>query len=148
MRLKLRAFAFLVISLLLSGRVLAHHSFAAVFDGRQTTDIEGVVTEFNFVNPHTTMALEVASADGSLRTRIVEFDGELNLINAGWTRETIQVGERVRVHGNPQRDGGDRVWFLSLTREDGSELMRPMLERQKALEEQRRQRVRERSQSQ
>lgn len=147
MRLKLKYLMLVAFGLSIGGRALAHHSFAAVFDGSQTTDVDGVVTEFNFVNPHATMALAVANADGGSRMRIVEFDGQLNLINAGWTGETIRVGERVRVHGNPERNGGDRVWFLRLTREDGSELVRPVLERRDALEEQRRQRVRQRSQS-
>jgi len=146
MRLKLRNLLFMALTLSAGGRALAHHSFGGVFDGSQTTDVEGVVTEFHFVNPHATMALAVADADGGTRTRIVEFDGELNLINAGWTAETIRVGERVRVHGNPERNGGDRVWFLSLTREDGSELVRPILDRINALEEQRRQRARQRAQ--
>ena len=84
------------------------------------------------------MELEVTIAAGSTRTRTVEFDGQLNLINDGWTNETIHAGERVTVPGNPQRNGSDRVWFLGLTREGGSELVRPMLERQNALEEQRR----------
>jgi len=138
----------LIVPVVLSGqpRALAHHSFAAVFDGSQTTSVEGVVTEFLFVNPHATMGLEVTDADGTRHTRIVEFDGELNLINGGWNGDTIRVGERVTVHGNPERSGGDRIWFLSLTREDGSELVRPMTERLNSIEEARRRRAEQRRQ--
>ncbi len=129
-----------------AGAVFAHHSFAAVFDGSQTVDVAGVVTEFRFVNPHATLSLEVAEEGGSSVTRVVEFDGELNLINGGWTADSIRVGERVVVHGNPARSGDGRIWFLSLTREDGSQLVRPMLERLNAVEEARRLRAEQRRQ--
>lgn len=125
-------------SLAVSAAAVAHHSFAAVFDGSREIDVTGIVTEFRFVNPHATMSMEVIDADGASRTLIVEFDGQLNLVHSGWTEETIGAGERVTVHGNPARSGGERIWFLGLTREDGSQLIRPALERLDAIEEQRR----------
>lgn len=133
-------------SLLVCAAAVAHHSFAAVFDGSREIDVTGIVTEFRFVNPHSTMSMQVTDADGASRTLIVEFDGQLNLVHGGWTDATIGAGERVTVHGNPARSGDDRIWFLSLTREDGSQLTRPALERLDAIEEQRRQRARRRDQ--
>lgn len=119
---------------------LAHHSFAAVFDGSRTMDVEGVVKEFRLVNPHAMMTLEVTDQDGQTALKMVEFDGRLNLTVGGWTEDTIRVGEHVVVHGNPARSDGDRLWFLKLTHEDGTELVRPVLARFNAIDEQRRQR--------
>lgn len=124
----------------------AHHSFGGVFDGSRTVDVEGVVREFRLVNPHAEMTLEVANAAGGKELRTVEFDGRLNLTVGGWTPETIKAGERVKVHGNPARSGDGRVWFLSLTRADGSELVRPFNARTNAIDEQRRQRAQQRAQ--
>ena len=125
----------------------AHHSFAAVFDGNRTVDVAGVVREFRLVNPHAEMILEVEDAAGETDVWTVEFDGLLNLTTAHWTPDTIKAGERVTVHGNPARSDDGRIWFLSLTRADGSELRRPALDRVDAIEAQRRQRALERTQS-
>ena len=125
---------------------LAHHSFNGVFDASRTIDVKGVVREFRLVNPHAEMTLEVMNDSGGKDLRTVEFDGRLNLTVAGWTPETIRPGERVTVHGNPARSGDGRIWFLSLTRADGSELVRPVNARTKAIDEQRRQRALQRAQ--
>jgi hypothetical protein len=124
----------------------AHHSFAAVFDGRRTVDVEGVVREFRLVNPHAEMTLEVTNAEGGKELRTVEFDGRLNLTNGGWTPDIIKAGEHVTVHGNPAHHDGDRIWFLSLTRADGTQLMRPSTEKLNAIDELRRQRAQQRTQ--
>ena len=124
----------------------AHHSFVAVFDGSRTVDVEGVVREFRLVNPHAEMTLEVSNAEGSRQLRTVEFDGRLNLETGGWTPDIIKAGERVTVHGNPSRSGDGRIWFLSLKRADGTELVRPFNARINAVEQQRRLRAKHRAQ--
>jgi Family of unknown function (DUF6152) len=125
-----------------------HHSFEGVFDGSRTVDVEGVVKEFRLVNPHAMMTLEVANDQGRKELRTIEFDGLLNLTVGGWTSETIRPGERVMVHGNPARSGNGRVWFLSLTRADGTKLERPFNARTNAIDEQRRQRARQQDRQQ
>ena len=132
--------------LAVSTAAVAHHSFAAVFDGDREIDVTGVVMEFRLVNPHSTMSLQVTDGDAAGTTLIVEFDGQLNLIHGGWTADTIRPGERVTVHGNPAHSIRDRIWFLSLTREDGSQLTRYSLDRLDAIEEQRRLRRQQRDQ--
>jgi hypothetical protein len=86
------------------------------------------------------LTLEVTDAAGGKELRKVEFDGRLNLTVGGWAPDTIKIGERVTVHGNPARSGDGRVWFLSLTRADGSKLVRPANARFDAIDAQRRQR--------
>jgi Family of unknown function (DUF6152) len=122
----------------------AHHSFEGVYDGSRTVDVEGVVKAFRLVNPHATMTLEVTNDKGRKELRTVEFDGRLNLTVGGWTPEIIRPGEHVTVHGNPARAGNGRVWFLSLTRADGTKLIRPFNARTNAIDEQRRQRAQQR----
>jgi hypothetical protein len=123
---------------------LAHHSFSAVFDGSKTIEVEGVVREFRLVNPHAELTLEVTNTAGGKVLRTVEFDGRLNLTNGGWTPDTIKAGEHVTVHGNPAHHDGDRIWFVSLTRADGTQLLRPGAERRNAIDELRRQRAQQR----
>lgn len=136
----------IAIAQILAPMALAHHSFAAVFDGARTVDVEGIVREFKFVNPHAELTLEVTNARGSKELTTVEFDGRLNLTNWDWTPDTIKPGEHVTIHGNPARSGDGRIWFLSLKRPDGTELVRPAVERLNAIEEERRRRAQQRSQ--
>jgi hypothetical protein len=125
----------------------AHHSFAAVYDGSRTVTLDGTITEFHFVNPHALATVEVADAKGAVQRWTVEFDGRLNLTNAGWRETTIQTGTRVKISGSPERNGGQRIFFSKLVRADGTELLRPAIDRVSAIEEERRQRAAQRAAS-
>jgi hypothetical protein len=122
----------------------AHHAFAPVYDGSRTVTVAGVVTSFRLVNPHAQMAVDVRDASGKVTSWEVEFDGRLNLTNGGWNDESVKVGERISVTGNPTHTASPRMFFLSLQREDGSSLRRPALDRIQSLEQQRRQRIEQR----
>ena len=126
--------------LLLTSTAHSHHAFAPLYDGSHTVTVKGVVTEFRLVNPHSTLTLESTDSHGNSTIWTVDFDGRVNLIVGGWTDDTIVVGERVTVIGNPARSGTEKMFFVRLLRADGSELLRPVLERFNAIDEQRRQR--------
>ena len=141
-----RAFL-LIISFQLLGAAVssAHHSFSAVYDGSKQTTVMGVVTQFRFVNPHAMMYLTANDASGRVEKWVVEFDGRLNLSNAGWTENSIKSGEKVTVTGNPSHNEPNRIFFLKLVHADGAELVRGA-QRLKDIEEDRRQRARQREQ--
>ena len=91
-----RVFLF-VLALLVLNRAPAgsHHAFSPVYDAKKTITVDGVVTEFRFVNPHAMMLLEVKDKAGKVVTWNVEFAGRLNLEESGWTATSIKPGERV-----------------------------------------------------
>jgi len=125
---------------------VAHHSFAAVYDGSKTVTLDGTVKEFKFVNPHALAVIDVADDRGAVQQWTVEFDGRLNLTNVGWTEATIRPGERVKISGNPERTGGQRIFFSKVVRADGTELARGG-DRLNAIEEDRRLRAAQRAAS-
>ena len=125
----------------------AHHSFAAVYDSKRMISATGVVTSFRLVNPHAMLTLDVTDEAGKVVQWTVELDGRLNLTVHGWTPETIRVGERVTISGNPSHTGSPRMAFMMLQREDGSQLMRPGVERFISLEQERQQRAQQRPQA-
>lgn len=127
-------------SLLCMNVASAHHAFAPVYDGSRTVTVAGVVTAFRLVNPHAQMSVDVTDDAGKVVTWNVEFDGRLNLTNGGWSDDTIAIGERLTVTGNPTHTGSSRMFFVRLQRADGTALLRPAIARFQALEEQRRQR--------
>jgi len=143
----LRALMLLVPALAITASAAtAHHAFAPVYDAQRTVTVQGVVTEFRFINPHALMSLDVTDQAGKLVKWTVEFDGVLNLSEGGWTDRTIVVGDRLTVSGNPTHANSPRMFFRKFVRADGTEVVRHQDSQGTAIDEQRRQRARERSQ--
>lgn len=125
----------------------AHHAFSPVYDAKRTIVVDGVVKQFRFVNPHAMLLMDVTDPKtGKVVTWNVEFAGRLNLEEAGWTVESIKVGEHVKVTGNPAWKSDQRMAFVKLVRADGTTLEPGSAQRQSAIEEERRQRAQQRSQ--
>lgn len=126
--------------------ISAHHAFSPVYDAKRTITVDGVVTQFRFVNPHAMMLMEVKDKTGKVATWNIEFAGRLNLEEAGWNAQTIKPGERVKVTGNPAWESSQRMAFVKLLRADGTTLEPGRAQRLSAIEEERRQRAQQRSQ--
>ena len=141
----MRSLLITALLLLVVTSTFSHHSFSAVYDGTKQTTVTGVVSQFRFVNPHAMMSLNATDAAGKVTKWVVEFDGRLNLSNFGWTENSIKSGEHVTVTGNPSHTEPNRIFFLKLVRSDGSELVRGA-QRLNAIEEDRRERARQRDQ--
>ena len=141
------SFVFLLLAVMLRVTTSsAHHAFAPVYDGKRLITVEGIVTQFRFVNPHAMMFMDVTDKDGKVVKWVVEFDGNLNLSEKGWTADSIKAHERVTVTGNPTHTGSQRMFFTRLVRPDGTELLREDRQRLKGIEEERRQRALQRNQ--
>ena len=142
----LRASLFVIPTLMLSVAVASsHHAFSPVYDEKRTITVAGVVTQFKFVNPHAMMFMDSTDESGKVVKWVVEFAGNLNLSEVGWTADSIKSGERVTVTGNPTHTGSQRMFFRKLVRADGTELLPAAAQRLSAIEEERRQRARQRN---
>jgi hypothetical protein len=127
----------------------SHHAFSPVYDAKRTIVVDGVVTQFRFVNPHAMMLMDVTDKKtGKVVKWNVEFAGRLNLEEAGWNAESIKPGEHVKVTGNPTWKGSQRMAFVKLVRTDGTTLEPGRAQRVSAIEEERRQRAKQRTQQQ
>jgi len=141
-----RALAALVIALAAPAvGASAHHAFAPVYDAQRIVTVQGVVTEFRFINPHSMMSIDVTDEAGKVVKWTVEFDGVLNLTEGGWTERTIVEGERLTVSGNPTHSNSTRMFFRRLMRADGTEVMRHQDTRGATIDEQRRARTRQKT---
>ena len=93
---------------LLSSVAVGHHAYDANYT-RDVGSIEGVVIDVFWANPHVQYYLEVSGDDGTKQVWIVESDN-LNVMGRdGWTSETLQVGDRIRVSGRLGREGRPRL---------------------------------------
>lgn len=98
-------FVAVALALLVPAAAQAHHSFAAFFDSEKIISIKGKVTQFRFTNPHGTIALAVAGADGKTREWRIETNAPVVLMRRGWTRTSLKAGDELTVEGWPSRDG-------------------------------------------
>ena len=84
---------------------LAHHSFAAEFDADKPLTLTGVVTKVEWQNPHTYFYIDVTDAVGKVVNWALEMGSPNGLMNQGWTRNTLKVGDVVTVDGSLARSG-------------------------------------------
>ncbi|MXO58011.1 hypothetical protein GRI89_00430 [Altererythrobacter salegens] len=98
----------------------AHHSFAMFDSGRPVT-LTGTVKEFRWVNPHSAIFVQVDGSTDPDKLWAVELTSPSNLRRQGWTRTSLQPGDRVSVEIAPLRDGKHGGGFRSLTKLDTGE---------------------------
>jgi hypothetical protein len=82
----------------------AHHSFAQ-FDTTQKVELVGTVKEFDWTNPHTWIHLMVANDKGEIEEWAVELAGVVTLRREGWSGDSVNVGDKIKVTINPRKDG-------------------------------------------
>ena len=56
-----------------AGRVFAHHSFTAAYESGKRIEVEGVVKEFVWRNPHSFVRVDVTTKDGKTETWSLEW---------------------------------------------------------------------------
>ena len=98
----------------------AHHSFAAEFDAAKPFKLTGAVTKIEWQNPHAWLHMDVVDSETKKVTNwAVELDSPNALMRAGWTRNTLKVGDEVTVEGAQAKDGTNvgnaRVVVLAAT---------------------------------
>jgi hypothetical protein len=101
---------------------LAHHSVSAWFDTTATTEIEGVVTDFRWQNPHVVFTLRVPGERGETLWEI-ETLSISGISRWGITRDLVNVGDRLRVAGNPARRGANNIFVRNILLPTGREIV-------------------------
>jgi hypothetical protein len=99
--------------------VSAHHSFTAAYDASKRVQVEGVVKEFVWRNPHSFVRIDVMTAAGATETWNLEWGSISQLSAARYpvTRTTLRAGDRIVAAGEPSRDPAvKRVRIFSMTR--------------------------------
>jgi hypothetical protein len=105
---------------LISVPTYAHHSYATNFDNIAEISLTGVVTNFDWKNPHIEIFIDVEDADGSVANWVLPTAAPVVATRSGVTPETVVPGDTLLVTGWPARDGSNamRAWVMTL--EDGT----------------------------
>jgi Family of unknown function (DUF6152) len=85
--------------------VWAHHELRAEFDEQKPVTLRGIVTRFDWNNPHALLYVDVKDASGEAVNWAVEWASPLDLRRVGWTRDALKVGDSVTVEAWLARDG-------------------------------------------
>src|SRR5262245_45164357 len=104
--------------------VVAHHSFAAEYDGSKPLTLIGVINKVDQQNPHGFFYMNVPSATpgGRVVNWALETPGPNQLVRTGFTqiyKEMVDNKEVVTVKAYPARDGSKRAFAETVTRADG-----------------------------
>ena len=93
----------------------AHHSFAT-YDRTKTLSIKGTVKTFQWTNPHCVLWVVIQPAGGGeVQEWTIETTSPGVLTRSGWTRHSLNPGDRVSVEFNPLRDGSHGGGLNSVT---------------------------------
>jgi hypothetical protein len=87
--------------------IVAHHAFAAEFDANKPVKLTGTVTKVDWRNPHTWFFIDVTDETGKVANWGWELGSPNGLLRAGWTRNSMKVGDVVTVEGSAARDGSN-----------------------------------------
>jgi hypothetical protein len=99
----------------------AHHS-STIFDLERPVTLEGVVTEYEWANPH--VYLYVDTGDGEPAVWEIEASPPYAMTLRGWSPETFAPGDRVVVDGFAAKNAARRMALgVSVVTADGTRLV-------------------------
>ena len=98
---------------------LAHHAFAAEYDGDKPLDLTGVVTKARWVNPHSWLYFDVKATDGTVTNWGVELGAPNALAGKGLQKTDLQPGAQIQVKGYRSKNGGPYGYAVTVTLHDG-----------------------------
>ena len=105
---------------LFAAPAFSHHSFA-VFDQSKLVSMAGAVKEFEFVNPHAWLHLNIVN-DKGVSTWSFEAGSPAQLVKLGWSKDTFKAGDRVEVGFRPLKDGSRGGQLMSVKLPGGQKL--------------------------
>ena len=122
MKMAVSALSVVAVTLILvPSPAVAHHS-AAMFDSATEMTLKGTVVEWQWINPHCTLRMDVKGGDGAVKRWSVATSNIADLSKRGWSRRTFKPGDEVTVMIRPARSGEPVGMIESVIMADGHKL--------------------------
>ena len=103
--------------------LLAHHGRGATYDMVKQVTLKGSVSRVDWRNPHVVIYMDVKDATGTVVTWGFENAGVSQLAQAGYSRNTLRVGQEITAIVNPAANGAPTAIVVKVILADGSEIM-------------------------
>ena len=84
--------------------ISAHHAFAAEYDENKLVTVSGVVTKFQWINPHAWLYVDGTDESGKAGTWSFEMGSPGGLISRGWRQTELKKGDRITIDGYAAKD--------------------------------------------
>jgi uncharacterized protein DUF6152 len=102
--------------------VAAHHSFSAEFDSNKKVTLEGTVVQFEWVNPHSWLDIDVTKADGTVEHWKLEGGSPSVLLRLGWNKNSLPPGTKIKVVAFQAKDASFRGSTRDIEFPDGRKM--------------------------
>ena len=109
-----RLFAVVAGMLVVSVSLMAHHGQAG-YNTTEKVTVSGLVSEFQFVNPHSIVHLDVKDDKGETQAWQGELTSPNHLIRADWTSTTLKPGDKVTMSGYRAKSGSNSMWITAIS---------------------------------
>lgn len=103
---KIAAFV-MAFSMTAAVQLMAHHSFAAMYDGSKAIRVTGKLTKIEWSNPHSYFYLDVTDENGNVVNWACEGAAPGALSRRGFQKGDIKFGDTLIIDGYRARDGSN-----------------------------------------
>ena len=94
-----------------------------MYDRARLISLKGTVTAFDWSNPHVMIYVNSSDGNGVLQKWSIETRGGPNVLaKAGWTKDTIKIGEQITLVGYPNKNGSPNMRLQKVIFTNGMEL--------------------------
>jgi hypothetical protein len=109
------------IGLVFAHGVAAHHS-QSEFDFKLNVDVEGKVTKVDWRSPHARLYVDAVNEKGETVNWDFELPSPTTLMRRGWKRDSLKVGDQVKVNGARARNFPNIAYARSIRDSKGNAL--------------------------
>jgi hypothetical protein len=117
----LKSLGLFAVFLMTSFPLFAHHG-ASPYDATKLTTVKGTVSDFQFVNPHVEISVDVMDDKGKVETWNAEANSPNVLSRHGWDKDIIKKGDQITVIGNRGKNGSKTLRLQKVILSNGHEL--------------------------
>ena len=100
----------------------AHHGVGAIFDLSKSIELQGEVKQLIWRNPHVRITLGVTTDDGNEELWVVEAQSVSMLRLRDITEKLFEIGDNIKLAGNPARGGVTQIYATNALLPDGREI--------------------------
>jgi len=100
----------------------AHHAFGAEYDANKLVTVSGIVTTFEWTNPHALLYVDGKDAEGKAGSWKFEMGSPGGLESRGWKRTDLKNGDQITVDGYAAKDGRNVANVRMVRLADGRKL--------------------------